>query len=322
VVDYFSRDYFTARDRFRESARRAGGILHTLPITAKGPEGEALTIDIAWFGAASPRRVLLHSSGLHGVEGFAGSAIQIQLLDRMPAIAIDAALVIVHILNPYGMAWLRRTNENNVDLNRNFRTDGKYEGAPETYSRLDAFLNPPTPPHADLFYARAVYLILRYGMAAVTQSVVGGQYEYPKGLFYGGHRLEEGPRKYEEFLRTRLAVSEDVTAIDVHTGLGKYGQDLRLVESDTVYRVEGGLESMIFRIFPNKPPRFIGQEFCTYSGVRVLQALREENRWHHYGRGSLDHPVKRRLKHVFCPDDPTWQAAVLRRGRELIDEVF
>jgi hypothetical protein len=30
----------------------------------------------------------------------------------MPA---DAAIVLVHILNPYGMAWLRRFNENNVD---------------------------------------------------------------------------------------------------------------------------------------------------------------------------------------------------------------
>src|SRR6185503_8493082 len=129
---------------------------------------------------------LVHSSGLHGVEGFAGSAIQLQLLDNLPALAPDTALVLVHILTPYGMAWLRRVNENNVDLNRNFRGDEPYSGAPPAYAKLNSFLNPASPPSADLYYAKAVFLILRYGMAALKQSVVGGQYEYPKGLFFGG----------------------------------------------------------------------------------------------------------------------------------------
>src|SRR6266566_8058396 len=117
---FFSPDYFAARDRFRELVRTGGGRLETISIDAKGPKSEDLSIDIAWFGVASPRQVLLHSSGVHGVEGFAGSAIQLQLLSDLPRLSKDSALVIVHVLNPYGMAWLRRFNENNVDLNRNF----------------------------------------------------------------------------------------------------------------------------------------------------------------------------------------------------------
>src|SRR5438477_12735844 len=128
---FFSPDYFTARDRFREAAAGAGGRMETLPLDAKGPGGENLGIDIAWFGAENPRRVLLHSSGLHGVEGFAGSAIQLQLLNDVPTISEDTALIVVHVLNPYGMAWLRRSNENNVDLNRNFLVDEPYAGAPD-----------------------------------------------------------------------------------------------------------------------------------------------------------------------------------------------
>src|SRR5215471_3159223 len=123
---FFSPDYFTAKGRFREIVRAVGGRLETISIDAKGPNGEDLGIDIAWFGAENPRRVLLHSSGLHGVEGFAGSAIQLQLLNELPALAKDAAVILVHILNPYGMSWLRRANENNVDLNRNFLKDGDY----------------------------------------------------------------------------------------------------------------------------------------------------------------------------------------------------
>src|SRR5213592_2819131 len=94
-----------------------------------------ISIDTAWFGTANPHRVLLHSSGLHGVEGFAGSAIQLQLLNSLPSLPQDAALIVVHVLNPYGMAWLRRFNENNVDLNRNFLGDDAYIGAPEAYSK-------------------------------------------------------------------------------------------------------------------------------------------------------------------------------------------
>src|SRR5438128_436045 len=116
---------------------RSGGRLEILPIAAKGPRGEDLSVDVGWFGAAEPDHVLVHSSGIHGVEGFAGSAIQLQIIDALPAIAENAALVLVHVLNPYGMAWLRRVNEENVDLNRNCLEDAAYSGAPPAYAVCD-----------------------------------------------------------------------------------------------------------------------------------------------------------------------------------------
>src|SRR5262249_25391349 len=158
--------------------------------------GDALAIDIAWLGHNEPRRAVLHSSGLHGVEGFAGSAVQIQTLRELPCIPDDSALILVHILNPYGMCWLRRTNENNVDLNRNSLIDGNYTGAPENYSKLDPFLNPPSPPWRDLFLLKAALLAFRYGMPSLRQAVAGGQYEFPKGLFFGGKRLEQALQHY------------------------------------------------------------------------------------------------------------------------------
>src|SRR5437867_2125196 len=171
---YFSPDYFTAAERFSTTALKSGARLQILPLHAKGPTGQELGIEIAWLGAQTPRRVLLHSSGLHGVEGFAGSAIQLQLLDDVPALPADTALVIVHILNPHGMAWLRRVNENNVDLNRNFRDNGSFDGVPAAYGQLDSFLNPHSPPGSDWYFAKALYLIMRFGMTALKQTVVGG----------------------------------------------------------------------------------------------------------------------------------------------------
>src|SRR5438094_4376388 len=229
---FFSPDYFAARDRFREAAARAGGRVETLPLDAKGPGGQNLGIDIAWFGAANPRRVLLHSSGLHGIEGFAGSAIQLQLINDIPALPDDTALIVVHVLNPYGMSWLRRFNESNVDLNRNFLSDGAYSGAPDAYVTLNSFLNPPAPPRMDFYTLKAAWLVLRYGMPALKVAVVGGQYEYPKGLFFGGKRLEQVGERYQAFLAERFTSAERVIAVDVHTGIGDYAEDILIVQPD------------------------------------------------------------------------------------------
>ena len=336
---FFSPDYFAARDRCRELVRTGGGRLETISIDAKGPKNEDLSIDIAWFGVASPRRVLLHSSGVHGVEGFAGSAIQLQLLTDLPRLSKDSALVIVHVLNPYGMTWLRRFNENNVDLNRNFLGNDAYIGVPPAYAQLDRFLNPQTPPASDLFTLKAGWLILRHGMPALKQAVVGGQYEYPKGLFFGGKHLEQGPRKYKSFLTQHLADAERIIVLDVHTGLGKYAEDTLLAEEkdyDTLhamfgervapsnaeespaYRIRGAANGVVFQAVPKANVFAVTQEFGTYGPTRVLHALREENRWHHYGGGTLGHPTKQILKETFYPQDETWRGRVLRRGKELL----
>ena len=203
--EFFSPDYNTARLRFRAAAARVGARIDSLEIGAKGPNGEGLTIDIAWFGEQRPRRVFVHSSGLHGVEGFAGSAIQLQWLGQGPPSPPEHdAVVMVHILNPYGMAWLRRFNENNVDLNRNFLgPDERFEGAPPGFLALDGFLNPVTPPSGDFFYLQAAWLLARHGLRPLKQAVAGGQYVNPRGLFFGGKRLEEGPRLFEAYMTER-----------------------------------------------------------------------------------------------------------------------
>ena len=347
---YFSPNYVTARAQFRNAVEKVGGRLSALQLDAKSPNGEDLTIDIAWFGAEKPKRALVHSSGLHGVEAFAGSAIQLQWLDEgIPSMPEDSALVLVHVLNPFGMSWLRRFNENSVDLNRNFLGAGeKYEGAPEGYDLLDPFLNPPSPPGWDLYYARAGWLIARHGMSTLKQVIAGGQYEYPKGLFFGGSKLEEGPRKVQAFMQERLESTEHLVVVDVHTGLGPFAYDTLFVhardEGSKIYqvmkrtfgervasldpdrgpgyRIKGAYDSMYPRVLSDEKVYFLCQEFGTYHAVRALSALRDENRWHHYGDRTIDHPTKEELKEKFSPDDQSWRQTVLRRGRKVIGQAL
>ena len=74
---------------------------------------------------------------------------------------------------------------------------------------------------------------------------------------------------------------------------------------------------MYYRLLPKAEVYFAGQEFGTFHALRVLAALRAENRWHHYGAGTLDHPCKRRLLEAFCPGDERWRAAVLQQGQDM-----
>lgn len=343
LEDHFSPDYATARERFRAAARRVDAALYSLPLVERGPRSEPLAIDIARLGSADAPRVLLHTSGVHGVEAYAGSAIQLALLGTRHPLSRDTALVFVHALNPYGMAWLRRANEHNVDLNRNFtdrHTDdnnGASDGDMAVYAQLDPLLNPRSPPRRDAFLLRAGLHVLRRGRKAVQQAVARGQYRFPRGLFYGGTALEPGPRQFVAWLGEHLAAATMVTALDVHTGLGARGDDTLLVAAGTVtppgyaealgkplvdaagadpsaYVVRGSLAEGLRRALPDATLHAVTQEFGTEPLLRIISALRDENRWHLHGEGGVDHWSKQRLREALCPADLAWRRAVVRRG--------
>jgi len=342
---FFSPDYATARDRFTRAARAAGARTEAIALDARGPAREALTIDIAWLGAPDADRVLLHTSGMHGVEAFPGCAVQLAALSEFAALAPGCALVLAHALNPYGMARLRRTNENNVDLNRNFLAPGEsYRGSPPLYARIDAVLNPASPPGFDFFRLKALGLVMRYGMGALRQAVAQGQYDYPRGLFYGGSMLEQGPALFLGWLGCKLARVRYLFVLDAHSGLGAWGEQtligapgvnatgaLELAGAlahavidpadsrSPAYTIRGGMAGALRHTLPAARMDFVLQEIGTCSAIAVLGALREENRWHHYGAATVDHPAKLALREALCPGSPVWRRRVLAHGRGLLE---
>jgi hypothetical protein len=340
---FFSPDYATARRRFRSAALARGAALDALELEASGPRGEPLATDIAWLGAPGAARLVLHSSGLHGVEGYAGTAIQLAALAALELPPPGCALVLVHALNPWGMAWLRRANEHNVDLNRNFLPHGAaWSGAPPLYAALDRMLNPASPPGFDWFPLKAAGLLARHGMRALEQAVAEGQYEFPRGLFYGGAGLEPGPRRYAEWLRRRAAGARYLCALDVHTGLGRWGQSTAIMEpgatttppgeleralgeplvnparGDAPYTIRGSMSGVLAQALPGVRADFVLQEIGTVSALRILRAMREENRWHHHGAGTPDHPAKRALLAAMAPAATPWRRRAIAHGARLL----
>ena len=95
-----------------------------------------MSIDVAILhGNTKKLGTIVHSSGVHGVEGYAGSAIQLAILELLTTTTGDEnttansqqqhqqqdrpTIILIHAVNPVGMSEYRRCNENNVDLNRN-----------------------------------------------------------------------------------------------------------------------------------------------------------------------------------------------------------
>ncbi|MBD3676075.1 MAG: DUF2817 domain-containing protein [Planctomycetaceae bacterium] len=117
----FPSCYSDSRQRFLDLARQKNWRIETLPLEQTGPDGEELAIDVAFSPNEQADRRLVISSGVHGVEGFFGAAVQFATLEEwIDELPDNVGCQFIHAINPYGYAHRRRFNEENVDPNRNF----------------------------------------------------------------------------------------------------------------------------------------------------------------------------------------------------------
>jgi hypothetical protein len=346
--------YVNARSRFVAAAGTLGWHHLAYPIEDLGPGGEPLSIDVAISPSSSPAdRVLVISSGLHGVEGHFGSAAQLAWLDRLrggPPMTRSVRCVLVHALNPYGYAWSRRCDSQNVDLNRAFRWDGMSEPTGDgLYARIDGLLNPQRPPSGpDGFGIRVRWAAVRMGTAALRRAIAAGQRKFPRGLFFAGTEVTPLQRLLEEHLRSWVGRAQTVVHLDLHTGLGRSGEHGLIVDYPIDAAVRTSMTSLVAptpvseslmdgssyaaigslgqwcvaqRIAPAY--LFAFAEFGTYGPVTVLSALRAENQAHHWGQPAAPATAraKERLRERFYPAAPSWRSQAVGDGVALIERV-
>lgn len=351
MSDPFSPTYQVARERFREAADRLGARMEESAVDPRGPEGEDLAVDVALVGDPAARSTVVVSSGLHGIEGFFGSAIQLawlEALERDLSLLPDpTSIVLLHAINPFGFAWRRRCDERNIDLNRNFlRADEEYRGVPDGYGNVRRLLNPPSPPgRFEPFRLKALWKITRYGMNALKNTVAVGQYEIASGLFFGGRGPAASTRIVQESYSRWVGKARDIVHIDLHSGLGESGSYKLLVpptprdprETDWyrrrfgaevveplsdgfAYPARGVMGGWLTETLIDRDYRFLGAEFGTHSILRVLSALRAENRAHHYCRPEdrAYERAKRELMECFCPESAAWRRSVVEKGLGIV----
>ncbi len=157
-------------------------------------------------------------------------------------------ILMIHALNPFGMAYSRRVNENNVDLNRNalftqnewddvLKRDGNIAGYDDFYSVFNPKGKSSRLGNAIQFIQSAVNLLFKQGVSKVKRAVLSGTYTHREGIYYGGKELEKSHRIVRDFIQS-IAVENNkklidtvkhIRLIDVHTGLGPLGQDTIMI---------------------------------------------------------------------------------------------
>ncbi|WP_159519485.1 M14 family metallopeptidase [Sunxiuqinia indica] len=235
-MEYFYKTYEECRNRFRNVANELSSNYNNArvgKIKVDSMIDPDLTVDWLYIPAQQqPRKLLVLTSGLHGIEGFTGSAIQLMFIDRiLSRLSLEElGVVFIHGLNPYGFKYFRKVTENNVDLNRNCVINPRlYQSINAGYSKMSNLLIPKGELSIDklqyrFFHLNAIYKIIKESLPILRQAALQGQYEYERGIYYGGKRLEPQLAALEPLLRTLFEDYQSILSVDLHTGYGKRGK--------------------------------------------------------------------------------------------------
>lgn len=351
TLSAFSDSYASARQQFQQAvaALPFPVFFQTLEYAGHGPNGEALATDVLWLGDQDARKVVVLLSAVHGVEGFAGSAIQTDLVRRLASGAAKLpdgmALAIVHAVNPWGFAWCRRCDEQGIDINRNFVDFSQPLPRNDGYRDLADALIP-----ADGNWQQADVRLAQYraqvGQFAYEIAASGGQYEFSAGLFYGGNGPAQARRNLEWVLNRWDWANREVAVIDLHTGLGPYGYGELICDhplgseglltarrwfgASVTVPEEGnscsvpklGLVDYAWHAILGRNSTYVTLEYGTFPIAGLLQTLREDHAVRKPGVHDWHDPacvqVRDRLKLHFYPGESQWQTLVLLRARQVV----
>ncbi len=343
--------YAAARAEFLEACAAAGARVEHTVHPRRGREDEELAVDVAELGPPDAADVVMIVSGTHGVEGYCGSALQSHWLrtaagDRPEHVRV----VFVHALNPFGFSWVRRTDEHNVDLNRNFIDWDETPPARPDYDEIASLLVPRGWNDETVAAADAALLdrLATVSFEEFQETVSGGQFEHPDGVFYGGAEPSWSHRWLVDWWRDRLGSPARLVIIDLHTGLGPWGHG-ELISSEPVgspgheraSRWWSDVTSMVggdsvsanlvgdwLAAAPSHLPEVeltaIALEYGTVDSISVVNALRADAWLHAHGDPTGDGAatVRAAVRAAFADDAPGWIETVAERFDEVVDGTF
>jgi hypothetical protein len=343
-VPFFPEGYKDSRKEFLSRLGFVHAKLDSIPIAATGQE---LFIDFATFGDLDAPKHLVVIAGTHGVEARVGTAIQLEFAKLLQSNPIGFAITFIHCLNPWGMSNSRRTNSNNVDLNRNCIFDpDRREGAPAAYEVSRQLTMPDNSTRFVSFALKALMMVGKHGFTKIFRAVVGGQFHDAEGLYYGGAELQEELTILESWIRSNLQGKRHVALVDIHSGLGKFSSHSVLLDyskSSEQYRravrvfgaklvdapdspeslafeTRGALSNLISRNLQDTVVDQFVLEFGTLHPFRVLHALVEEALHHRTLPADRAAPAVEMLREAFCPAEPRWRRAVVNSGLQTIQD--
>ena len=349
----FPGSFAQGRSRFREAASAAGAVLGRHANPERGPSGEPLSTETAWLGPKDASRLFFAQAGTHGAEGFCGSGIetgwlQSGLFARLPA---DTAVLLVHAINPYGFAWVRRVNEDNIDLNRNFVDHAKPAPDNPGYRALRDAICPDewTPESEHRNRERFNAYAGQHGAMALQAAIAQGQYIDDEGVFYGGTEASWSNRTMRTILKPYSGTVRKVAFIDLHTGLGPYGYGEMICNhlspdsgvgrvkdwygaeatltddgTSTSTLVTGDTQIGLTETIPQAEVTGITLEYGTLPLEDMLTAVRADNWVHVHGdlQSAKGKEIKSQIRAAFYPDKDDWKKMVFDRAVDVAERAM
>jgi hypothetical protein len=351
-MDSFSESYAEARGKFLVACVEAGAQVKSYPREElPGEAGEPLATDVACLGPEESERAAIVICGTHGSEAFSASAILTRWLQSGNASTLGVRLVLVHAINPWAFSHRTRSDENNVDINRNFLP--AEVGPTRENPAYDAVIH---LLHADPSNAARVYELHRSYAAyfeangwALEGAVWEGQWHRPDGFMYGGQTPSWSNVTFRRIVREHLSRATTIGFLDWHTGIGQFGEIVHLI-----FDAPGSMEHRAaigwWELAAKEDDAFKTGAKPKYRGL-LCQAIRQElpdarisgaviefgtadeyqifrsdliDRWLRFeGR---DHPDARALRaahvDICCPRDISWRRLVESRGPVLMDQLI
>ena len=247
----YSDSFYDSYEEIRTHLQELTGELGVEISSYAVDENDGLYIDSFYLPSTKEKtNLVVLTTGVHGMEGYIGATmLDVFFQEVYPTLdTANTGVLVVANVNPYGMKYFRRYNENNVDLNRNFILDwDSFDlSSNKDYPKVDTFLGPTGKIGNGLWHEVGFYLSLAKtaiteGADTVSDALLTGQYEYPQGVYYGGNGDEASTVYLKDVFSQCLdSAYENIVHIDIHSG---YGPRYNMVIFNSVYETMNEKES-------------------------------------------------------------------------------
>lgn len=368
INKYFHETYDECRIAFKNSLPYIQSLWTTAALESIniGTKSDDLTIDTINAPAQDLfENLLIITTGEHGIEGYLGSAIlklfTEEFLNRINP--ENTGLLLVHGINPYGMKYRRKSNENNVDINRNFvmKWNELNKQINLNYKSIVSFFQPPSQYRGSIgeglnFAAGLLKTIKKIGVSSIERALTLGQYEFDRGLYYGGTTYEPSTRYMRKLYETLPIPYKNVLHLDIHTGYGpannmsvvnskhekrsseelkkafNYPQVLK-TDANEFYEINGDMIDYMYRLFESKFPDknlySTTLEFGTigdgiFDSLKTLKITISENQL--YFNGAKSEKNSRKIKDdfdlLYAPRDKAWRENAADKFRQAAEGIL
>ena len=352
--DVFYDEYDDVRAHLMQTVNELKGEGYDVQLSSHAiDENDGLYIDSIYIPATEKQtNLVVITTGVHGIEGYIGSVMLDVFWSEIYSSEINKAntgVLVVANVNPYGMKYHRRYNENNVDLNRNFILDWSTFDTTvnKDYPKVDTFLGPKSTMgniigHELSFYGSMLGELIQDGADTISNALLGGQYEYAEGVYYGGNGDEASTTYLKDvFKQTLESEYENIVHIDVHSGYGPrynmvifnsvfetmteaesvalFGYDYVIAnDSEDFYATTGDTTDFYYRLkeqLGTENSLFstcfefgtIGDSFLD-SIISMKYTIEEnQNHWNPSNNATTNEIIKERYQELFYPTEKEWR---------------